>query len=46
MGDDREDWFRRDPHLASIRNQPRFRQIVASVAYRRRQRPALETQSR
>jgi tetratricopeptide (TPR) repeat protein/predicted Ser/Thr protein kinase len=36
--DDREDWFRRDPHLASIRDHPRFQQVVASVAYRRQQR--------
>ena len=39
MGDDREDWFRRDPHLASIRDHPRFQQMLASVAYRRKQRP-------
>lgn len=39
MGDDREDWFRRDPHLASIRQNPKFEQMLASVAYRRRQRP-------
>jgi serine/threonine protein kinase/Tfp pilus assembly protein PilF len=38
MGDDREDWLRRDPLLASIRQQPRFQQILASVAYRRQQR--------
>jgi serine/threonine protein kinase/Tfp pilus assembly protein PilF len=38
MGDDREDWLRRDPLLASIRQHPRFQQIVASVAYRRQQR--------
>jgi tetratricopeptide (TPR) repeat protein len=38
-GDEREDWFRRDPHLASIREQPRFQQILESVAYRRKQRP-------
>jgi Tfp pilus assembly protein PilF len=37
-GDEREDWFRRDPHLASIRNHPRFQQVLDSVAYRRRQR--------
>jgi tetratricopeptide (TPR) repeat protein len=37
-GDEREDWLRRDPHLASIRNQPRFQQIVDSIAYRRKQR--------
>ena len=39
-GDDREDWFRRNPHLASIRDHPRFQQMLASAAYRRKQRPA------
>jgi Tfp pilus assembly protein PilF len=38
MGDDREDWLRRDPLLANIRDQPRFQQMLASVAYRRKQR--------
>lgn len=38
MGDDREEWFRRDPQLASLRDHPRFQQMLASVAYRRRQR--------
>jgi serine/threonine protein kinase/Flp pilus assembly protein TadD len=38
MGDDREDWIRRDPHLASLRSQPRFQEMLASVAYRRKQR--------
>jgi hypothetical protein len=38
MGDDREDWFRRDPLLGNIRDHPRFQQILASVAYRRQQR--------
>ena len=37
-GDDREDWFRRDPMLANIRNEPRFQQILSSVAFRRKQR--------
>ena len=37
-GDDQEDWFRRDPLLAKIRDEPRFREIVESVAFRRRQR--------
>jgi tetratricopeptide (TPR) repeat protein len=37
-GDDRDEWFRRDPHLASLRDHPRFQQVLASVAYRRRQR--------
>jgi serine/threonine-protein kinase len=39
MGDDRDEWFRRDPLLASLRDHPRFKQILASVAYRRAQRP-------
>ena len=38
-GDEREDWLRRDPFLASIRSQPRFRQMLDSIAYRRQQRP-------
>jgi len=39
-GDEREDWLRRDPHLASTRDQPRFQQVLESVAYRRKQRSA------
>ncbi len=35
-GDDRAEWFRRDPLLSNIRGEPRFQQIVDSVAYRRR----------
>jgi adenylate cyclase len=38
-GDEREDWLRRDPHLARIRNHPRFQQMLESIAYRRKQRP-------
>ena len=38
MGDDREGWLRRDPHLASIRHDPRFEQMLASVAFRRTER--------
>jgi serine/threonine protein kinase len=38
-GDDREDWFKRDSLLSSLQSNPRFQQIVASVAYRRSQRP-------
>jgi hypothetical protein len=38
LGDDREEWFRRDPLLASIRDHPRFQQMLASLAYRRKQR--------
>ncbi len=46
MGDDREDWLRRDPHLASIRDEPRFQQMLASVAYRRQQRSPAGSNSR
>jgi tetratricopeptide (TPR) repeat protein len=35
-GDDRTDYFRRDPLLANVRKEPRFRQIVESIVYRRR----------
>jgi tetratricopeptide (TPR) repeat protein len=37
-GDDRAEWFRRDPLLVSIREEPRFKQILDSIAYRRQQR--------
>ena len=37
-GDERAAWFRRDPLLASIRNEPRFQNILESIAYRRQQR--------
>ena len=40
IGDDREAWLRRDSLLANLRDQPRFQQILASMAYRRGQRPA------
>jgi tetratricopeptide (TPR) repeat protein len=36
-GDDRADWFRRDPLLANIHRQARFGQIVDSISYRRKQ---------
>jgi Tfp pilus assembly protein PilF len=45
-GDEREDWLRRDPHLASIRNHPRFQQVLESVAYRRKQRSYDRPQNR
>jgi tetratricopeptide (TPR) repeat protein len=38
-GDERAEWFKRDPLLAEIRNQPRFDQILQSIDFRRRQRP-------
>ncbi|MBI4466966.1 MAG: tetratricopeptide repeat protein, partial [Acidobacteria bacterium] len=37
-GDERLEWFQRDPLLASVRNEPRFKQILESIAYRRQQR--------
>ena len=37
MGDYREEYLRRNPLLESLRAQPRFQQILDSVAYRRRQ---------
>ena len=37
-GDERTEFFRRDPLLANIRNHPRFDQIIQSIAYRRQQR--------
>ena len=41
-GDERAEWFRRDPLLANIRNHPRFQVIMESIIYRRqRRKPAL-----
>jgi tetratricopeptide (TPR) repeat protein len=37
-GDERAEWFSRDPLLASIRNEPRFKQILDSIALRRQSR--------
>jgi serine/threonine protein kinase len=37
-GDERAEYFRRDPLLGPVRNQPRFRQIVESIEYRRKHR--------
>ena len=34
-GDERADWFQRDPNLKNIRALPRFRQILDSITYRR-----------
>jgi len=36
-GDGRVDWIRRDPLLAKVREHPRFKQIVASMEFRRQQ---------
>ena len=38
MGDDREDYLRRNPLLTNLRAHPRFQQILDAVAYRRQQR--------
>ncbi len=46
MGDAREDWFRRNPHFATIRDHPRFQQMLASVAYQRKQRPPATSTTR
>jgi Tfp pilus assembly protein PilF len=37
-GDERAEWFRRDPLLAKIRDLPRFRQILESIDLRRKTR--------
>ena len=37
-GDERADWFERDPLLSSIRQEPLFRQIVDGIRYRQEQR--------
>jgi tetratricopeptide (TPR) repeat protein len=36
-GDGRVDWIRRDPLLASLREHPRFQQILTSMEFRRQQ---------
>jgi Tfp pilus assembly protein PilF len=38
MGDDREEYLRRNPLLTQLREHPRFQQILDAVAYRRQQR--------
>jgi hypothetical protein len=40
-GDERAEWFRRDPLLAGIRNEPRFQQIMELIASRRRARSGM-----
>ncbi len=37
-GDERLEWFRRDPQLASIRQDPRFQRILQSIESRRQGR--------
>ena len=39
-GDERAEYFQRDPLLASIRDEPRFKQVLESIAFRRQQRGA------
>jgi serine/threonine protein kinase len=39
-GDERVDWFRKDPSLANVRQDPRFQQIIDSIEMRQKQRPA------
>ena len=40
LGDDREEYLRRNPLLQNLRAHPRFQQILDSVSYRRQQRQA------
>jgi hypothetical protein len=35
-GDERVEWFRRNPRLASIRDDPRFQRIIDSILARRK----------
>ena len=39
-GDERAEWFQRDPLLANVRREPRFQQILDSIAFHRQQRSA------
>jgi hypothetical protein len=46
-GDERLEWFQRDPLLANMRNESRFKRILESIAYRRQQRaPAAGSSTR
>jgi tetratricopeptide (TPR) repeat protein len=38
-GDERLEWFRRNPRLASIRDAPRFQQMLQAISARRVRRP-------
>lgn len=40
VGDERVDWFRRDPFFAKVRDEPRFRQMLESIESRRGKRAA------
>ena len=46
MGDEREEYLRRNPLLTNLRQHPRFRQILDAVVYRRKQRPAVDPKTR
>jgi len=37
-GDDRSAWFRRDPLLKNVQQEPRFQQIIDSIDFRTQQR--------
>jgi serine/threonine-protein kinase len=37
-GDERAEWFQRNPLLASIRNHPRFQQVLDSIRFQRQRR--------
>jgi tetratricopeptide (TPR) repeat protein len=39
VGDERAEWFERNPLLKNISDEPRFRQVLESVRHRREQRP-------
>jgi len=36
-GDERDEWFTRDPTLTRVRGDPRFEQGVESITFRRQQ---------
>lgn len=44
-GDERVEYFRRDPLLSNVRHLPRFQQLLESTAYRRQQRPVVPLDS-
>ena len=41
-GDERAEWFQRDPLLAGVKSDLRFKLIIDSIAYRRQQRHLLK----
>jgi hypothetical protein len=38
MGDERAEWFQRDPLLASLRSTERFKSIQNMISFRRQRR--------